>query len=245
MKKAIAYARYSPRPHGEHCDSVEKQLADIREYCARMRYELVGEYSDKALSGADDERPGLADAIDACKRGQGYILVVRSLDRLARGNALTEGILLAISARGASLETLDGLNTNTETAEQELLRVIMQGLSQFQRRKTRETTSRRMKQHMANGRAMSHLLPYGYRDAGCVQATDAQGKPIERRIMAPDDAEQTTIRQMAELKTLGLGPRAIARRLNQDGMTLRGRPFKHSSIIRILRREQERAKSGI
>jgi hypothetical protein len=63
--------------------------------------------------------------------------------------------------------------------------------------------------------------------------------------MVPDEAEQAVIHQMGQLALdQGLGPRAIARWLNQAGLNLRGRPFTHSTIIRILRREDEREGRG-
>jgi len=52
--KAILYARFSPRPHAEDCDSCERQIADLRAWCKAHNHEIVGEFQDRALSGGDD-----------------------------------------------------------------------------------------------------------------------------------------------------------------------------------------------
>ena len=82
--KVILYARFSPRPLASECESVESQLAELRAYCVQHGHEVVGEFSDKALSGGSDwdTRPGMLDAANACTRGM--VFLVRSYDRLFR-----------------------------------------------------------------------------------------------------------------------------------------------------------------
>ena len=64
MPEAVLYARFSPRPSPDECDSVEKQLERCRAYAAGHGYTVVAEHSDKDLSGGRaDNRPGLQDAI--------------------------------------------------------------------------------------------------------------------------------------------------------------------------------------
>ena len=61
---AVVYARHSPRPSPEECDSVEKQIERCRAYCAKQGYTVVREFSDKNMSGGRaDNRPGLQAAI--------------------------------------------------------------------------------------------------------------------------------------------------------------------------------------
>src|SRR5438046_8651834 len=84
MPLAVLYARFSPRPNAEECDSVEKQLERCRAYSLGHGYTVVAEHHDKDLSGARaDNRPGLQNAISAaCKRKA--VLVVYSLSPLGR-----------------------------------------------------------------------------------------------------------------------------------------------------------------
>ena len=98
MPLAVLYARFSPRPNAEECDSVEKQLERCRAYSLGHGYTVVAQHHDKDLSGARaDNRPGLQSAIAAaCKRKA--VLVVYSLSRLAR--CTRDAIDLAASLRG-------------------------------------------------------------------------------------------------------------------------------------------------
>ena len=54
--RARLYARFSPRPDADECDSIERQFEEMRQECARLNIEVAGEYQDAALSGADEQR---------------------------------------------------------------------------------------------------------------------------------------------------------------------------------------------
>ncbi len=111
---AVCYARFSPRPTPEDCDSVEKQLDRTRAYCKGHGYEVFAEYHDKDLSGGRaDNRPGLQKAIAAaCKRQA--VLVVYSLSRLARCTKDAIDLAERLNAAGADLAVIQE-NVNTRS----------------------------------------------------------------------------------------------------------------------------------
>ena len=41
MTQAVIYARFSPRPDANECDSVEKQLERCRSYCKAHGYDVI------------------------------------------------------------------------------------------------------------------------------------------------------------------------------------------------------------
>src|SRR5262249_31952251 len=87
MTPAVVYARHSPRPEAEECDSVEKQIERCRTYCSKQGYTIVKEFSDKNMSGGRaDNRPGLQAALRETIKHKAT-LIVYSRDRLARENA--------------------------------------------------------------------------------------------------------------------------------------------------------------
>lgn len=228
--KVILYARFSPRPDAATCDSCEKQIADLQEYCRAKSHEVMAEYHDDALSGADDDRPGLIAALGDLRRG--WAILVRSIDRLSRDNLMTEMYLREIAMRGAHLLTMDGVGVVHESAEQGLVRVIFQAMAEYQRRKIRETTSRRMRQHQTAGRRMSHRLPYGWE----YDPTSPPGPTGQPTHMRPCNAEQDIIQEMLEMYEGGHALRTIARTMNDRGIACRGGRWCHSTIRRILRR---------
>lgn len=240
--KVVAYARFSPSAHAKDAeeakaqgqavepDSCQKQLADIRTWCKLHNHELVGEFADEALSGADDDRPQLERAIQSLRRG--YLLVVRSIDRLARGNLLTEMILLKLARKGAHLQAMNGVGTYKETAEQELMRVIFQALGQYNRRKIRESTSRRMKEHQAGGRRMSARCPFGWQ-VDPASPDNRRGKP-GKLIEHPE--EQAMIREVVDLYNGGKSTRAVADEMNARGRKHRTAIWRPVCVHRILKR---------
>jgi DNA invertase Pin-like site-specific DNA recombinase len=80
MRVAI-YARVSTIGNGQ---SPEMQLRELREYCSRRGWAIVGEYVDAGISGAKDSRPELNRLmVDAHKRRFDTVCVWK-FDRFAR-----------------------------------------------------------------------------------------------------------------------------------------------------------------
>jgi len=51
-RRGILYARFSPRRNEDECESIEAQFDFFRKYCSENNVEIVGEFADRALSGA-------------------------------------------------------------------------------------------------------------------------------------------------------------------------------------------------
>jgi DNA invertase Pin-like site-specific DNA recombinase len=150
---------FSPRRHAEECDSIETQLDLCRAYCRRKGYHVAGEHEDRALSGSEEDRPGLWAAIDALKRGD--MLVADKLDRLARDVYLAELIQREAAKRGASIETVEG-GANGDTPEQRMIRQVLQAFAEHERKVIAARTRAAILRHQAAGRRMSAQPPYGW-----------------------------------------------------------------------------------
>jgi len=61
-KRVALYARVSTLNHGQ---DTEVQLQELRAYCERRGFEIVGEYVDKGVSGSRERRPALRQ-VDRC-----------------------------------------------------------------------------------------------------------------------------------------------------------------------------------
>ena len=60
MTQAVIYARFSPRPDAQDCDSVEKQRDRCRSYCKAHGYDVIAEKDDEDMSGGRaDNRAGV------------------------------------------------------------------------------------------------------------------------------------------------------------------------------------------
>lgn len=219
--KAIIYCRFSPRPGAAECQSNEVQLAACRKYCADRGYTIVGEHSDAAASGDDVDRPGLWDAVNACRRG--YVLVVAKLDRLARSVTLDGYIRHTLDGKGATVEAADGTGSD-ETAESKMLRQMLAAIAEYNKQITGARTRAAMLHAQANGKAMSKQPPYGWRRV--------------RKALEIEPTEQATIAMILAYRSAGLGFGEIADRLTAEGVEPRGSAWHRGTIRKICLRGQ-------
>src|SRR5438128_95114 len=200
MPLAVLYARFSPRPNAEECDSVEKQLERCRAYSLGHGYTVVAEHHDKDLSGARaDNRPGLQNAITAaCKRKA--VLVVYSLSRLARCTRDAIDLAASLSAAGADLAVIQE-NVNTRSPMGRFVFILFSALAELEREQVAERTSTAMLRHQAKGRRMARPArwPYGRRP-----------DPAGPARLVEDGQEPATITRIREERGIGRGLREIA-----------------------------------
>lgn len=105
-------------------------------------------WSDKA-SGLRSDRPGLAGALKACRRGD--VLVVWRLDRLARSTAELLKIGERLQAAGVGLRSLtEHLDTSTATGK--LIFTVIAAMAEFERNLISERTRAGMKAARDRGR---------------------------------------------------------------------------------------------
>ena len=231
---AVLYARFSPRPTPDECDSVEKQLERCGAYCKGHGYEVIAEYNDKDLSGGRaDNRPGLQKALAAaCKRQA--VLVVYSLSRLARCTKDAIDLAERLNSAGADLAVIQE-NVNTRSPMGRFIFTLFSALAQLEREQIAERTSSAMLNHQAKGRRMTRRdrCPYGWRIA-----------PHDPTLLIEDREEQATIVRIRESYKNGGGLREIGRSLDRAGIDCRGGRWSHTTIRSILRRAGHLAETG-
>jgi DNA invertase Pin-like site-specific DNA recombinase len=131
------YARVST--DGQSLASQDAQLHAAG--CAKV-------YSEK-VSGAKTDRPELAKVVK--RLGQGDVLVVTRLDRLARSTRDLLNILDTIAKAGAGFKSLGDTWADTTTAHGRLMLTILGGLAEFERELILARTSDGRSRAMAKG----------------------------------------------------------------------------------------------
>ncbi len=224
MTQAVLYSRFSPRPD-ESTETITVQLEACRRYCAQRDVTVRAEYADEAISGAQEKRRGLTDAILALRRGDW--LVVYALDRLARDIGLQEGqYLRQLNAIGVTLHAA----TEGDLSDP-LMRQFRGIIAEENRRRIKRRTSEAMQSYQRAGRLMGSLPPYGWR----IGETDENG----RRRLIEDPDEQKVISLVLERVRKGKTVGGTTRWLNETGYTNRiGNPWQHNSVKRIVKRAQ-------
>ena len=224
---AVLYARFSPRPGAENCDSVEKQLERCRAYCNGHAYDVVAQFSDKDLSGSRaDNRPGLQRAIAAACR-QRAVLCVYSLSRLARCTRDAIDLAERLNTAGADLAVIQE-NVNTRSPMGRFIFTLFSALAQLEREQIAERTSTAMLRHQANGRRMTHTArcPFG-----------KQPDPLDAARLIDHPGEQVAIATILAARAEGKGLKATASLLDAKEIPCRGQRWHHTTVRSILRRD--------
>ena len=136
-KKAVAYLRTSSASNvGENKDSAKRQRDAISAYAKRRKIEVVAEYYDAAVSGADpvDLRPGFADLLNRIKGNGIGVVLIESPDRFARDltvQLVGHGNLKAMGIELVPANAPEYFTDETPTAV--MVQQILGAVSQFQK----------------------------------------------------------------------------------------------------------------
>lgn len=214
---AVAYFRTSSAANvGVDKDSLERQKAAARACAAARGLDLVGEYYDPAVSGADpvDGRPGFADMLAYMLSNGATTIILENASRFARDLIVQETGYQMLRARGIELiaaDAPDSFLSDTPTAT--LIRQILGAVHQFDK-------------------AMIVQKLRGARD----RKSDRLGHRIEGN-PAWKPVPSATVTAAKAARGRGLSLRAIANELAEKGHVSRsGKPYGPQSIKVMLRR---------
>jgi DNA invertase Pin-like site-specific DNA recombinase len=147
--KAFLYARVSTL-NGQN---PEMQLAELRDYCARRGFDIVGEFVDAGISGSKERRPQLDAMLAACRKRQTDAVIVYRYDRFARSLRQLVNALAEFDALGIHFISLhEGVDTSTPNGR--LVFGIFASIAEFERELIRD----RVRSGLASARAKGKPL---------------------------------------------------------------------------------------
>ena len=221
-RPAIGYARVSTDEQAREGVSLEAQQARIRAYAQAKDLPLGDILVDEGRSGKDLRRPALQDLLARCDRGEVAHVIVWKLDRLTRRTrhllSLVEDTFLARQIELHSVsESLD-----TSTPHGRFVLTLFGGLAQMERELIGERTRSALEYKRQCKQPTSHA-PLGFKANGC----------RERMVPVPDELK--IVRQILGLWRSGLSYRAIAAKLNENGVpTKHSTRWYHGTVARIV-----------
>lgn len=206
MTRVALYARYSSDNQREA--SIEDQLRICREQAKREKWKIVGTYKDAGISGASMIlRPGIQALLQDAQAGQFDIVLAEALDRISRDQADVATFYKHLKFAGVPIVTL----SEGEISE---LHVGLKGtMNALFLKDLAAKTHRGIRGRVEDGKSGGGLC-FGY---NVVKKLDARGDPIggDREI---NEAEANVVRRIFREFAAGVGPRTIARTLNEEGV---------------------------
>lgn len=221
MQQAIIYARYSS--HAQRDASIDQQIAACKAYAQRSGLEIMDVYTDRALTGTNDKRPGFRKMIADAQKQKWQYVIVYAMDRFSRDryDAATNKHKL----KEAGVKVLSATEPISDDPLGVVVESMLEGYAEYYSlelsRKVRRGHADNAKKGIVNG-----PLPLGYRRG-------PDGKP---EIDPPNAA---IVREIFHRVAQGDSLADISADLNARGLrTKTGNPWGKSSYNQILANER-------
>jgi DNA invertase Pin-like site-specific DNA recombinase len=135
--KAVLYCRVSTRDKGQETANQANQL---REYAARMGWEIVEEYTDQA-SAKNGERSAFKRLFDDASKRRFDVVLVWALDRLTRAGVYeTFDYVRRLTSYGVQFESYTEAHFRTTGPAGELMLAVAAWIAQQERVRLSERT---------------------------------------------------------------------------------------------------------
>lgn len=229
-KRAAIYARVSTKGQ-EDGTSIETQIEACQAYAASKEYTVVGTFPEVHSSGETDmgdgiddmgKRPALADLFTFLQSGGADVVIVRSLDRLARDQAILQDVkrrLYSLNRTRIEYVTMPSMG---DAKTDRLMETVMSAFARFDADYRAMATVLGKNRRAKGGRWAAGPVPYGFR----IDKAVASGVAI-------DEAQAEIVRQIFDLSADGLSNEKIAARL--AGVRASRGAWSKTSVNRILR----------
>jgi DNA invertase Pin-like site-specific DNA recombinase len=226
-EKAVAYLRTSSAANiGADKDSDKRQREAIQRYAKGAGFELVAEYYDAAVSGADpiEARSGFSTMLDAIEGNGVRVVIVEDASRFARDLVIQELGILSLIRRGVRVLTAGGDDlTESEDPTRKLMRQVAGAFAEYER-----------------ARLVAKLRHARDRKSDALRKAGGPRKRIEGRkpahVLYPEaTAEAKRLRRASPKSGERRSFRAISTMLAKGGhVTKAGKPFTATAVKRMV-----------
>lgn len=221
-KRVAVYARVSSDKDAAE-NSLEAQLCYFRERI-NSTPNWIGEgfYVDDGISGTKEDRPGFQRMMTEARNGKIDIIITKSITRFARNTVVLLDAIRELKSLGIDV-IFENDHVSLNSVQGELLISLLAAHAEEQSRSASDNKRWQIKRDFENGRPTFFRI-YGYK------WVDGTLKII------PNEAK--IVRRIYAMYLDGKGCVAIARTLNDDGITIWGSKWQQQSIRNILKNEK-------
>ena len=149
-KRAAIYVRVSTDKQ-----TVENQVAALRQIAERRGWEVVEQYSDAGISGSKgrDGRPGLDQMLKDASRRKFDVIMAWAIDRLGRSLIDLLGTIQTLEACGVDLY-LDQQSIDTTTPAGKLMFQVCGAFAEFERSMIKQRVRAGLKRAVEQGKQL-------------------------------------------------------------------------------------------
>lgn len=221
--RVAAYARVSSDKDAAF-HSLEAQTEYYEDYIrSHPEWELVGIYSDNAISGTTINRPEFQRMLEDCRARKIDLVITKSITRFARNTVILLQTIRELKALGIDCY-FEKESMHSISPDGELLITLLAMYAEEEARSASENQKWRIQKLYEQGKpAGGHT--YGYRLID------------DKFVIVPEEAE--VVRKIFDLYQSGMGYSRICRTLIEDGTPApRGKTWGYTTIGTILRNEK-------
>ena len=219
LTRVAAYARVSSGK-----DAMLHSLSAQVSYYSNLiqsdpNWQYVGVYSDEAISGTKEDRPGLQQLIADCQSGKVDMVITKSISRFARNTVTLLETVRMLKALEVDVY-FEEQNIHTMSADGELMLSILASYAQEEARSASENQRWRIQKNFEEGMPWNGTV-LGYRMVKGVYTIVPEEAALVKRIFTE--------------YLNGAGISQIGKNLDADGIPpRRGERWHHSTIRTIL-----------
>lgn len=233
--RTVTYCRFSSDKQREA--SIEDQQRNCQKFAEREGWDIIGRYTDKAISGTKADRPEYQTMLADAVAGAFDLLLVDDLSRLSRDDVELKTTIRRFLFWGIRIVGVsDGFDSASKGYK---IHAGVRGLiNEIYLDDLREKTHRGMVGQVLKGNNAGGRT-YGFRNVPIEDKSrkDEYGRPVivaVRRKINPEQAK--VVRQIFELYADGNSDRWIAYELNRRGvLSPRGSTWVGSAVRPMLR----------
>ena len=238
--RVASYLRVSSLRQVKESESLSGQRYQIEQWAIREGHTLVKEFCDEGFSAFKGFRPAYSTMIEEATSGYSDFeaIVVYNLSRFSRDFVRFIQVKEKLDNAGVRLFSVNEPIPNDQKTGR-LITAICSAINQNQSEQTSETVRDRLTETARQGYFCGGYLPYGYRSEKAPNR-DSEGSKKERKILVIDSLEAEVVKRIFNMSLSGnnglpMGVKKIAAKLNEEGVTFKGRKWSFNKVDKILR----------
>lgn len=222
MRAAIYARRSTEQMKSVEEKSVTRQVENARAFAQARGWTVDDAYIfvDDGISGAEfEKRPGLQALLATLPRPPFARLIVSEQKSIGRESSETQYVIKRLAEADVEIfEYVGGTSLTPKNWLDKAMSAIRSAADEAHREDTRirvheAHTGKHAKGYCVGGRV------FGYRNEDVFNGVDLHGRPLRSHVVRRVNLEESaTVVRIFELYASGLGLKAIAKRLNADGV---------------------------